>query len=303
MNRRKTNLASKALPSSVPTEGNTNGFADKRPLIVVRGERSGRRLIDFTELWHYRELAWLLAWRDLKLRYSQTVLGFSWAIIQPLFSTGLFTLIFGKLAKMPSDGVPYAVFSFTALLPWMFFANALGRCSNSLVANTIMISKVYFPRILLPVGTLLPGFVDFGIGLLVFIPLMARYGLVPGFWDVIVGLPLVTLIGTSLVFGLSLWFNALNVRYRDIGNLIPFLIQFVFFATPITYPLAIIPEKYRYLAMLNPMVGIIESYRSIFLNRPWELRALALSSVIAAVALFGGLYYFRKAESTFADVI
>lgn len=275
----------------------------KKPTLIVRGEQSGRVLIDFAEIWHYRELVFLLSWRDIKLRYAQTILGFGWAIIQPLFSTGLFTIIFGKLAKVPTDGIPYPVFSFTALLPWLFLSNSLGRCSNSLAANAVLISKVYFPRMLLPVGSLFPGYVDFSIGLFIFVPLLSYYGVHPNFMEILVGLPVLTLIGSVLVFGVSLAFSALNVRYRDVGNLLPFLTQVLFFATPITYPLSLVPQKYHLLVKLNPMVGIIEGYRSVFLNRPWDLNALAWSAACAILCFWFGVYCFRKAEGTFADII
>jgi len=273
-----------------------------RRLRVVRGEDISFRLLDLRELWRFRELALLLSWRDLKLRYAQTFLGIGWAIIQPLFALGVFSLFFGKLVAVPSDEIPYPIFNYSALLPWTFFANALGRSSTSLVANANMVSKVYFPRLVLPLGAIIPSYFDFAIGFTVICGLMIYYGFVPSLFGII-AIPLLTLLMSVLVLGISLIFCSLNARYRDMGNLLPFLINMGLYMTPVIYPVSLIPEQYRSLMYLNPMVGIIEGFRSAFLNRPWDWFGLGCSAAMASLTLIVGLYIFRKTEGTLADYI
>jgi lipopolysaccharide transport system permease protein len=274
----------------------------KRKLTTIYGVESGLKLVDLREAWEYRELAFLLAWRDVKLRYAQTVLGFGWTILQPLFSTGIFTILFGKLAKVPSDGLPYPIFSYLGLLPWLFFVNGLNRSSTSLVANAHALTRVYFPRLLLPLGSLLPGFIDLGVAVASAIPLMLYFGYVPS-WTAIFWLPVLSLIAVFQALGISLFFSALNVRFRDIGNLIPFALQMVMWITPITYPIALVPEKYWPIVYLNPTLGFIEGYRAAMVGRPVNLSLVAISAIFAVLSMIGGLYYFRKVESTFADIV
>ncbi len=252
------------------------------------------------ELWIYRELIFFLTWRDLKVRYKQTLLGASWAILKPVLSMVVFSIFFGNLAKVPSDGIPYPIFNFTALLPWELFANALNVASRSLVVNSNMITKVYFPRIILPLSSILAGVVDFAIGFCA----DRDDGLLPhhphtGHLD-LAALFLLTMI-TAL--GVGLWLSALNVLYRDVGYVMPFLTQFWMFITPVVYSTSLLPEKWRTIYWLNPMAGVVDGFRWALLgieeSAPGPM--LAISAAIAVLILISGLYYFRRMERLFAD--
>lgn len=253
-------------------------------------------------LWEYRELLYFLAWRDIKVRYKQTVLGALWAIIQPLTTMVIFTVIFGKLAKIPSDGIPYPVFSFCGLLPWNYFAGAFSRSSSSLIGNANLISKVYFPRLVIPISSLLAGLVDFAIAFFVLIGLMLWYGIIPTI--TILWLPVFLLMTVVAALGIGLWLGALNVQYRDVNYIVPFLIQVWMYATPVVYPSSFIPERWRLFYGLNPMAGAVEGFRWALLGGaqgPGPL--LVVSVLVAVVLLISGVFYFRRMERTFADVV
>jgi len=254
------------------------------------------------EFWKYRELFYFLAWRDIKVRYKQTALGVAWAILQPFLTMIVFTLLFGRLAKMPSDGIPYPIFYFGALLPWMYFSATMTNSSNSLVANASLITKVYFPRIILPSSLAISGLVDFSIGCVLLLGTLAYYGVTPEWawlmWPVLL-VPLVV-----LALGVSMLLAALNVRYRDVKYALPFLIQLLLFVTPVIYPTSIVPERYRFILALNPLSGIIDAFRSSLVPvKPidWQLLAFSLVVILAIFSL--GFTYFRRTERTFADIV
>jgi len=254
------------------------------------------------ELWEYRELLYFLIWRDIKVRYKQTALGATWAIIQPFFTMVVFSLFFGHLGKIPSDGIPYPLFSFAALVPWTFFANGLGQSSNSLVGNANLITKIYFPRLIVPLASVFSGIVDFVLAFVVLLGMMLYYGLVPTlhvFW-----LPLFVLLALVTSLGVGLWFSALNVEYRDVRYIVPFVTQFWLFATPIAYPSSLLSQPWRTIYGLNPMVGVVEGFRWALLGTntaPGPI--IAVSSAAALVILVSGAFYFRRMEKTFADIV
>lgn len=254
------------------------------------------------EIWEYRELLYFLIWRDIKVRYKQTVLGAAWAIIQPLFTMVVFSLFFGQLGKMPSDGIPYPIFSFAALVPWTFFANGLAQSSNSLVGSAHLITKVYFPRLVVPLAAVLSGIVDFVLAFIVLLGMMLFYGIVPtinALW-----LPVFFLLALVTSLGVGLWFSALNVEYRDVRYLIGFVTQLWLFATPIAYPSSLLPEPWRTLYGLNPMTGVVEGFRWALLGTNSAPGAIiAVSATAATVILVTGAFYFRRMERTFADIV
>jgi homopolymeric O-antigen transport system permease protein len=270
---------------------------------VIRIEPSrGWASLKLRELWEYRELLYLLAWRDIKIRYKQTVLGAAWAVIQPFFSMVVFSLFFGHLAQMSSDGVPYPIFSYTALVPWMFFANGLNHASSRLVSNGNLIKKVYFPRLLIPLAAILSGVVDFMLAFVVLLGMMLYFGIVPtshAFW-----LPLFLLLAFVTALGVGLWLSAMNAQFRDVQYTLPFLTQFWFFATPIAYSSSLVPEFWRPLYGLNPMVGVIEGFRWALLGTATAPGAMIAASALTAVLLLiTGAFYYRRLEKTFADVL
>lgn len=253
-------------------------------------------------LWEYRELLYFLAWRDIKVRYKQTVLGATWAVLQPFLTMVVFSLFLGKLARVPSDGVPYPIFSYTALVPWTLFAAGLTLCSNSLVGNAQLLKKVYFPRLVVPISSLLSAGVDFLLAFAVLLGMMLYFGIVPtaqAFW-----LPLLVLLTVTTSLGVGLWLSALNVQFRDIRYVVPFLTQFWMFATPIAYPSSLLPEPWRAVYGLNPMVGVVEGFRWALLGTDTAPGPIIAASVIASLTLLvGGAFYFRRMERTFADVL
>jgi lipopolysaccharide transport system permease protein len=254
------------------------------------------------ELWEYRELLFFFAWRDIKVRYRQTVMGASWAIIQPVFTMVIFSLFFGRLGNIPSDGLPYPVFSFAALVPWTFFANAITQASNSLVVSGNMLKKIYFPRLALPIGTVLAGVVDFVLAFIVLIGIMLFYGLVPT--GNIIWLPFFALLALVTSIGASLWLAAMNVQFRDVRYTIPFLTQAWLFVTPIAYPSSLLPEPWRTLYGLNPMAGVVEGFRWALLGTDTAPGLMMIvSSMVALILLVGGAFYFRRMEQNFADVV
>ncbi len=254
------------------------------------------------DIWEYRELLYFLVWRDVKVRYKQTALGAAWAILQPAMTMLVFSLFFGRLAKMPSDGIPYPVFTLAALVPWQFFAFSLTESSNSLVANQNLIKKVYFPRLVIPLSAVIGGLVDFAIAFALLLGIMAYYGLRPTV--AIAVLPLFILLAMGTAFAVGLWLSALNVQFRDVRYVIPFLTQFWLFATPVAYPSSIVPPKWRALYGLNPMAGVIEGFRWALLGKPDGPSSIVLvSALVVGVLFIGGLAYFRRTEETFADII
>ena len=258
--------------------------------------------LKLSELWEYRELLYFLVWRDIKVRYKQTALGATWAIIQPFLTMVVFSLFFGHLAKMPSDGIPYPIFSFAALVPWAFFANGLSQSSNSLVGSSNLITKVYFPRLIIPLASSFSGVVDFLIAFAVLIAMMFYYGLLPTLN--VLWLPLFLLLAMVTSLGVGLWLSALNVEYRDVRFIVPFITQFWLFVTPIAYPSSLLPEPWHTLYGLNPMVGVVEGFRWALLGRktaPGPI--IAVSSAAAIVILITGAFYFRRMEKTFADIV
>ena len=258
--------------------------------------------LDLGEIWEHRDLLMLLIWRELKVRYKQTVLGVAWAIIQPFMTMLVFSVVFGRLAKMPSDGVPYPVFSYCALLPWQLFSYAMTESSNSLIANQRLLTKVYFPRVLLPLAAVAVGLADFCVSLVFLFVLMAYYGITPHVAALTI--PLWTLLAITTAFGTGLWLSALNVRYRDVRYVVPFMSQFWLYATPVAYPLSLIPDSWRPWAALNPMAGVVEGFRWALLNGKGVPDGTMLISIAAvAIILVGGLFYFRRTERTFADVL
>ena len=261
----------------------------------------GRVLLRLHELWDYRELFFFLTWRDIKVRYKQTALGAAWAIIQPFFTMVVFSLFFGRLAKVPSDGVPYPIFSYVALLPWGFFANGMSQASNSLVNSSNLITKVYFPRLVIPLSSVLSGLLDFAIAFIVLLGMMLFYGIWPTI--ALIWLPAFLLLALITSLGVALWLSALNVQFRDIRYTVPFLTQFWLFATPVAYPSSLLSEPWRTLYGLNPMVGVVEGFRWVLLGSNPPGPMIGVSAIVAICLLISGMYYFRHMEKTFADVV
>ena len=258
--------------------------------------------LQLRELWRYRELLYFLTWRDIKVRYKQTVLGAAWAVIQPFMTMVVFSLFFGRLAQIPSDGIPYPIFSYAALVPWTFFANGLSQSSNSLVGSANLIKKVYFPRLAVPIATILSGVIDFVLAFLVLLVMMVFYGIVPT--ANVVWLPFFLLLALVTSLGAGLWLSAMNVQFRDVRYVVPFLVQLWLFATPIAYPSSIIPAPWRMLYAVNPMVGVVEGFRWALLGVETRPGPMVIVSALAAVALLvSGAFYFRRMEKTFADVV
>lgn len=253
-------------------------------------------------LWEYRELLYFLTWRDIKVRYKQTVLGATWAIIQPVFTMVVFSLFFGRLAQIPSDGVPYPIFSYAALVPWTFFANGLTNSSNSLVQSANLIKKIYFPRLTMPIATVLAGVIDFVLAFVVLIGMMLFYRIMPT--ANIIWLPAFLLLALVTSLGVGLWLSAMNVQFRDVRYVVPFLTQLWMFATPIAYPSSLLPEPWRTLSGINPMVGVVEGFRWALLGTDTVPGPIVfVSSAAALCILIGGAFYFRRMEKTFADLV
>ncbi len=258
--------------------------------------------LKLAELWEYRELLYFLTWRDIKVRYKQTALGATWAIIQPLLTMAVFSLFFGKLAKMPSDNIPYPIFCYAALVPWTFFSSGISQSSNSLVGSSNLIKKVYFPRLVVPISSVVGGAVDFVFAFITLIGMMLFYGIVPTVN--IVWLPLLLILAFVTALGVGLWLSALNVEYRDVRYVVPFLIQFWMFATPIAYPSSLLPEPWHTVYGINPMVGVVEGFRWALLGaRTAPGPIIIISSLASLLLLIGGAFYFRRMEKTFADLV
>ena len=254
------------------------------------------------DLWEYRELLYFLIWRDTKVRYKQTVLGAAWAVLQPFLTMVVFSLFFGRLAKMPSDGLPYPIFSYAAMVPWMFFANGMSQASSKLVGSGDLIKKVYFPRLVIPVAAVCSGAVDFLLAFLVLVGMMIFYGILPNL--AVLWLPMFFLLALVTALGAGLWLSALNIQFRDVQYIVPFLTQVWLFATPIAYPTSIVPASWRPLYGLNPMVSVVEGFRWALLGSATAPGLMVGASALAALTLLvGGAFYFRRMESTFADVV
>lgn len=272
----------------------------REPVVIRPG--AGFAPLQLRELWRARELLYFLTLRELKLRYKQTVIGVGWALVQPLLAAAIFTVIFGIFAKMPSGNVPYALFALTGVLPWTYFAEAVRRSSTGLVSDSELIRKVYFPRLVIPLSMVISPLVDFAVGLVVLLALCGWYGvaLTPN----IVFLPLFLLVAVALALSVSLWLGPLSVRFRDVMHTLPFLIQIWLYASPVAYPASIVPERWRLLYSLNPMVGVIEGFRWVLLGAEHpDFRAMAISGLFIAASLVAGLIYFRRMERSFADII
>jgi lipopolysaccharide transport system permease protein len=286
-------LAGETRPAEVTDTGT--------PWVVIEPPRGGVRL-GLRELWAHRELVYFLTWRDIKVRYKQTALGAAWAIIQPLSTMIVFTLFFGRLAKVPSDGVPYPLFALAALVPWTFFANGLTQSANSVVASQNLVTKVYFPRLAIPIATVLGGALDFALAFALMLVLMPYYG-VSLSARVLLVVPF-SLLALVTALGVGFWLAALNVQYRDVRYTVPFLVQIWLFATPIAYPSSLLSEPWRTIYGVNPMVAVVEGFRSALLGTPPPPAAtIAVSSVVALLVALGGAIYFRWMERTFADVV
>jgi lipopolysaccharide transport system permease protein len=268
------------------------------PLISIR---PGRKPIDLVSIWAYRELLYFLTWRDIRVRYRQTLLGALWAVTQPLCTMIIFTLFFSKLAKIPSDGVPYPLFAYAGLLPWIFFSNAVNHSSNSLVGNAHLITKIYFPRVIIPTASVAAGLVDFSVAFAMLAVLMVYYG-VALTWGLVL-LPLLVVMTAALALAVGMWMSALNVKYRDIRFALPFALQLLMFITPIIYPSSLVPSPWRQLLSLNPLAGIIEAYRASLYGKPFNWQTLALASAITLLLLVFSSHYFHKTERTFADIV
>lgn len=295
-----------ATASGSPTVGHNVGKIDKGgrtdlPPVLIRPIR-GWVALDLRELWAHRELLYFFTWRDIKVRYKQTALGLAWAIIQPLFMMVIFSLFFGILAKVPSQGIPYPLFTYSALLPWTLFASGITRASNSLTSETNLIQKVYFPRLLMPLASILSPLVDFLIAFVVLIGLMLYFGYYPSI--TMLWLPLFLILELMLALGVGLWLSAINVEYRDVTHVVPFLVQLWLFASPVIYPSNFVPERFQVAyGLINPMSGIIEGFRWAILGTQPPSHLLIASVAIIIVILVSGAFYFRRREKAFADVV
>ncbi|MGQ9525823.1 MAG: ABC transporter permease [Armatimonadota bacterium] len=272
-----------------------------QPTVVIEPSR-GWVSLQLADLWRYRELLYFLVWRDVKVRYKQTALGAAWAIIQPFFTMVVFSLFFGKLAKVPSDGIPYPIFSYAALVPWTFFSTSLSQSSNSLVGSANLITKVYFPRLVIPVSSALSPLPDFAIAFVVLLGMMVYFGIYPTAAALL--LPLLVLLALVTALGVGLWLSALNVQFRDVRYVVPFITQFWMFATPVAYPSSLLHGHWKVIYALNPMVGVIEGFRWALLGTKTAPGPMMIASTLAALfILVTGAYYFRRMEKTFADVV
>jgi lipopolysaccharide transport system permease protein len=300
--RAAQHAAPEARPSDAAAASAPNGGAAVRtkPLIMIQPS-AGWAGLNLRQLWEFRELLYLLVWRDVKVRYKQTAVGILWTLLQPLLTMGLFAIIFGYLAKLPSDGVPYPLFFYAGLLPWQLFALSLTHASTSLVANQQLITKLYFPRVLIPVAAVLAGVVDFVVALSVLFVFMAWYGHAPT--SAIIALPALVVLVVLAAIGVALWLSALNVRYRDVQYALPFVTQFWFFATPIAYATTLVPEAWRPVLALNPMAGVVDAFRWALLDGAPLRTHVVVSLAVIVVLVVTGAAYFARVQRSFADVV
>jgi lipopolysaccharide transport system permease protein len=277
------------------------GNSAPEPLVVIRPNHAAFRA-ELRALWEFRELLYFLVWRDVKTRYKQTALGVAWAVLQPLLTTAIFTVVFAFFVRMPSDGAPYAIFAFSALIPWTFFSQALSRSSGSLVSSANLISKVYFPRLMLPFAAATTPLVDLALTFVILVPLLAWYQIVPTI--AVLLLPAFALLAFLSAIAVGLWLSALNVKYRDVAHVVPFLVQIWMYLSPVAYPVSVVPERWQPLYGLNPMVAVVEGFRWALLGTSVPDRAIVLPGLaVMLVMLAGGFWYFKSTERTFADVI
>ncbi len=300
-----TDSASTLKPAITGTDAAVNQSVspsqpDRQPLVVIEPTKSWVPL-NLRALWTYRELLYFLMWRDVKVRYKQTALGAAWAIIQPFFTMLIFTLFFGKLAGIPSDGVPYALFAYAGLLPWTFLSNSILNGSNSLIGDSRLITKIYFPRMVIPVAAVGAGLVDLAVASLILVGLMFFYGV--GITLNLLMAPVFVLLLLLLAMGVGMLMAALNIKYRDVRYALPFLIQLWMFASPIIYPTSLVPERFKWLILINPLSGIIDGFRSSVFGKSFDWTAIMIASAITLVVLFFSAYTFRRMEKTFADIV
>ncbi len=299
--RKEEVLARKPTPPSSEPEPQTPQFQlPDEPLVVIEAGKSWI-VPDLRDIWAYRELLYFLTWRDVKVRYKQTVLGIMWVVLQPLVTTAIFTIFLGNLAQVPSDNLPYPLFVYAVLLPWTFFASAITNSSNSLVGSANLITKVYFPRMIIPAAAIGGRLVDFAVGFIILVGLMIYYGV--AVTKGILMLPVLIALVAFLALGFGMWTSALNVKYRDVGVILPVLIQLWMFASPVVYPSSIVPAKYRWLYDLNPLTGILEGFRASLLGQSFHWRALGISTVFTVLLLAYSAYTFRRMEKSFADIV
>lgn len=278
-------------------------LAKHEPTTVYIKPSRGLAALNLSDLWTYRELVFFMVWRDVKVKYKQTLLGMAWAVIQPVMNMLVFTFVFDRVAKLPTDGIPYEIFSFTALLPWGLFVTALNQGSRSLVAHNNMVTKIYFPRLILPMASVFAGLVDFAIAFVILTGLMIYFHAAPA-WNLLWTLPLFVLLAIVTALGVALWLSAINVKYRDVNQALPFLTQFWLFATPVAYSFSNLPEKWQVLLSLNPMTGVINGFRWALLGAGNGPDLMLWVSIIISILIFiSGLFYFRSMEKTFADTI
>jgi lipopolysaccharide transport system permease protein len=289
------------MPTNPSTETVPEGRRGETVAVTVIEPSRGWRLLDLRELWDYRELLWVLAARDVQVRYKQTVLGAGWAILRPLSAMVIFTVVFGRLAKLPSDGYPYPVFVLAGLLPWNFFSNAVAAAGTSVVGSAHLISKVYFPRLIVPMASLGSPLVDLGVSVLVLLAMMLGYGLPLG--PRLLAAPILVVAVAFTALGIGTLLSALSASYRDVHHLVPFLLQIWMYATPIVYPISLVPEPWRRWLYLNPMTGLTEGFRSVFLGKPLDGPAVALSVASSLLFFLAGILWFERLERRFADVI
>ena len=294
-------MSADTLQSTAPISTGVTASTAADDWTVIEPPRRWATL-DLRKLWRYRELVYFLTWRDIKVRYKQTVIGASWAILKPVLTMVLFSVIFGHFARIPSEGVPYPIFAYCALLPWTFFATAITQASNSLVGNANLVSKVYFPRLVMPIAASLGGLLDFAIAFVVLLGMMVYYRVTPTM--ALVTVPLFVVLAMTTALAVGIWFSSLSVRYRDVAHVIPFLTQLWLYATPVAYPASMIQGKLHLVFALNPMAGVVEGFRwAILGSHELDVASLAISSSVTVVALMTGLFYFRRAEQSFADVV
>lgn len=282
-------------PGSVPP------LLPKEPLVTIESKNSSWQLVDVREVWAHRELLYFLIWRDVKIKYKQTLLGAGWAVIQPFLTMLIFTLIFSKVARIDSNGIPYPIFAYAGLLPWTFFANSINHSSNSMVSNSHLITKVYFPRVIIPIAAVGAGLVDFAVAFVMFLLLMIYYRI--QITTNLLMLPALLALTTLLAIGVGTWLSAINVKYRDVKFAVPFLVQIWMYLSPIAYPISVVPQRWRLIYSLNPVTGIIEGYRSAFFARPFDWTPLGISLALTIVLIGYAAYQFRKLEKGFSDII
>jgi len=271
------------------------------PITIIKPSK-GWSALNLRDLWNYRELLYFLIWRDIKVLYKQTVIGAAWAILQPLLTMVVFTIFFGKIAKIPSEGIPYPIFSYSGLLIWTYFSSGVSNSGNSLIGSANLITKVYFPRLIIPLSSSLSGVVNYSIAFLILIFMMLYYGFLPNYSIIL--LPLIVFLAFISATGLGLWLSALNVKYRDVRYVIPFFIQLLLFTTPVIYPVTILPERFRWILSLNPIFGIIDAHRACILGyKPIDWFSFNISTAMTLFIFITGLYFFRRTERFFADVI